>query len=329
MSVIVDAMGGDHAPDDIVKGALDAARELAIEIHLVGHRNVLGGFDVSGLPITFHHAPSHIEMGESPVRALRKKTDCSIRVAARLLKKSQGAALVSAGSTGAVLAAALIEVGKVPGVERPAIACVIPTRKGDCIMIDAGANVDCRASHLLQFAYLGHAYARYVGGIERPRVGLLNIGSEAGKGNALCVEAYELLARSGLPFAGNVEPDHLFEGDADVLVTDGFAGNVMLKTSEGVSRTLMKLVEPLVAVRVEGAGDAAGPVLTMLERYSTANPVHAGAPLLGIDGAVIVTHGAARAPTMKHAVALAENFARSGAVGAIRGIRIDGATGRA
>lgn len=316
MPVIVDAMGGDFAPQEIVQGAIQAAQD-GVEVLLVGRSAELEGFPLSGLPITLHHASDVVGMDEHPARAVKKKTDSSIRVAANLMKKNPGSALVSAGSTGAVMAAALMELGRMSGVERPGIAAVIPTLKTDAVVMDVGANIDCKPSHLVQFAQMGVAYAQHVLGVDSPRVALLNVGSEEAKGNELCLAAFPLLAKCGLNFVGNIEPDHLYLGDADVVVTDGFAGNIFLKTSEGISKVFQRLVGEAAAELGEKAR-ALGPLIDRMERFKTENPAYAGAPLLGIDGACIITHGAARAGTMRHAIRLGAKFAASGALDAIR-----------
>lgn len=319
MPVIVDAMGGDFAPQEIVQGAILAAREDGIEILLVGRTSELEAHAIAGLPIRIVDAQDVVGMDEHPARAVRKKANSSIRVCARLLKENPGSALVSAGATGAVMAAALMEVGRTPGVERPGIACVIPTLKSDTIVMDVGANVDCKPSHLVQFAQMGSAYAQHVLGVDRPRVGLLNIGSEEGKGNELCIAAYPLLQTAGVNFVGNIEPDHLYLGDADVVVTDGFAGNIFLKTSEGLSKVIQRLIGETAAELGEKAR-ALGPLIQRMERYKTDSATTSGAPLLGIDGATIIVHGAARANTMRHAIGIGKRFAGSGAIAAIRAV---------
>ena len=317
MPVIVDAMGGDYAPKDIVEGALMAAREDGIEVILVGRKSELEAFPIAGLPVRIHDAPDVVGMDEHPARAVRKKANSSIRVCARLTREHPGSALVSAGHTGAVMAAALMEIGRSEGVERPGIAAVMPTLKSDVVVCDVGANVDCKPSHIAQFAQMGSAYAQHVLGVDRPRIALLNIGSEEAKGNELCLNVYPLLSKLGLNFVGNIEPDHVWLGDADVVVTDGFAGNIFLKTSEGLSKLFQRFVGETAAELGEKAR-ALGPLVARLERWKTDQPANCGAPLLGIDGPCIITHGAARALTMRHACGLAKKYATSGAIEAIR-----------
>jgi glycerol-3-phosphate acyltransferase PlsX len=316
MPVIVDAMGGDFAPSEIVQGAILAAQD-GVDVLLVGRASELEPSIPAGLPLRVHNAADVVGMDEHPARAVRKKADSSVRVAAKLVKQHPGSAFISAGATGAAMAAALMELGRMQGVERPGIACVIPTLKGDTIVMDVGANVDCKPSHLVQFGQMGNAYAQHVLGIDRPRVALLNIGSEEGKGNELCQAVGPLLAASGLNFVGNLEPDHLYLGDADVVVTDGFAGNIFLKTSEGISKVFQRLIGETAAELGEKAR-ALGPLIARLDRYKPENPANAGAPLLGIDGACIICHGSARAQVIRHAIALGAKFAKSGALEAIR-----------
>ena len=323
MPVIVDAMGGDYAPQEIVQGAILAAREDGVEILLVGRHSELESHPLAGLSIRVHDAPDVVGMDEHPARAVRKKANSSIRVCARLLKENPGSALVSAGHTGAVMASALMEVGRTSGVERPGIAAVIPTLKTDAIVMDVGANVDCKPSHLVQFAQMGAAYAQHVLGVDRPRVALLNIGSEDAKGNELCLAAFPLLQAAGLNFVGNIEPDHLYLGDADVIVTDGFAGNIFLKTSEGLSKVVQRFLGETAAelgATNPGGARALGPFIQRMERFKTDSPSTSGAPLLGIDGATIIVHGSARAQTIRHAIGIGHRFASSGAIAAIRAV---------
>ncbi|MBI3893815.1 MAG: phosphate acyltransferase PlsX [Candidatus Wallbacteria bacterium] len=317
MPVIVDAMGGDHAPHEIVKGALSAAQEFGIDVVLVGKEPELAKFGINNPHIQLHHAESAVLMHENPARAVRSKPDSSIAVATRLLKAGRGAALVSAGNTGAVMASAFLELGAVKGIDRPAIATTIPTLDGSLIAIDCGANVDCKPSQLLEFAHMGSLYARHVLGVAIPRIGLLNIGTETGKGNALAKETQKLLRASGLEFVGNVEGTQIFKGVVDVLVTDGFVGNIFLKTSEGLSEMFFHALDE--ALKASGAdGAVAETVAKRLERYSCSNPANSGAPLLGVDGCVIIAHGASRADTIKNAIALGHRYSESGALQFIR-----------
>ena len=315
MPVIVDAMGGDHAPAEVVTGAVAAAREFGIEVVLVGRRCDIEHLDVASPCVSIEHADEVIGFNEHPAMALRRKPTASIVVAAKLAKERPGAALLSAGHTGAVMAAALLSLGRIPGVERPGIAAVIPTEEKSVVVLDVGANVDCKPSHLVQFAIMGTAYARAVLGVDKPTVGLLNIGEEEKKGNELSLAAFKALTTAtDIEFRGNVEPSGLYAGQVDVVVTDGFAGNIFLKSSEAVSNILQKLVRQELSSATEAGAAIARGLGARLGRFSTRNPQYAGAPLLGIDGTCIIAHGGSRAETIKHCVVLAEKFAASTAV---------------
>lgn len=326
MAVIVDAMGGDHAPKEIVLGSIQAARSFGHEIVLVGDASAIkGSLDgqswekaIQGLKITVHDTPESISMEEKhPAQSLRKKSHASIRVAASLVKNNPKAALVSAGNTGAVLASALIEMGRMPGIERPGIAAVLPTLGDPVVVIDVGANVDCKPMNILNFAQMGLAYSRHVLGASEPKVGLLNIGSEPSKGCGLTQQTYALLSESDVPFVGNVEPERLFEGAVSVVVTDGFAGNIFLKTCEAVIKGLKLLLKQSHIGKLANLVSQTG----LLERFSLLNPDnprYAGAPLLGVEGACIVAHGASRAETIRNAINLAQILALSDTLDTIR-----------
>ncbi|HEY5599250.1 MAG TPA: phosphate acyltransferase PlsX, partial [Candidatus Manganitrophaceae bacterium] len=233
MKIALDAMGGDHAPGAVVEGAVIAAREFGVEIILVGDekevQKELSKHAARDLPLSVVHAPQKVEMDESPSSVVRKKRDSSIWIATELVKKSEAAAVISAGNTGASMATALFILGPLAGVERPAIATTLPTLTGASVMIDVGANVDCKPLHLFQFAIMGSIYAREILGVPRPKVGLLSIGEEDTKGNELTKEAFKMLKGSSLGFIGNVEGRDVYTGAADVIVCDGFIGNVALK----------------------------------------------------------------------------------------------------
>lgn len=320
MTVIVDAMGGDHAPAEVVEGTIRAARALGpgVELVLVGDREQLGRFEIpQELPIRVEHAASVIGMNEHPARAIRRKKDSSIVVAAEFARSHPGSALVSAGSTGAVLAAGLMIIGRIEGVDRPAVATLMPTLEGSCIVLDVGGNVDCKPNHLVQFATLGAIYAGSVLGIEKPRVGLLNIGEEEKKGNELSQQTHQALSEGDLDFVGNVEPHTLFFGKADVVVADGFAGNILLKTSEGISRVFHKLIADTLAEAPEHKEHFAG-LFRRLARFDSKNPEYAGAPLLGVREACIICHGEARAATIEAAIALAHRYGSSDSLAAMK-----------
>ena len=256
--VALDAMGGDRGPEVTVEGAVAAARELGSTVILVGNEAVLrehlARHDVRGLAMTVRHAPEAVEMGENPMSALRKKKHSSIRIGLEMVKKGEAEAFVSAGNTGAVMATALVVLGPLPGVERPAIAVVVPTVTHQAVLLDVGANVDCKPRHLVQFAIMGNVYARDILGQTRPRVGLLSIGEEESKGNELTREAFKGMEEEpSLNFIGNVEGRDVFSGIADVVVCDGFIGNVALKISEGLVETIFSLLREELKKDLRGA----------------------------------------------------------------------------
>ncbi len=310
--VVVDAMGGDHAPGEIVRGAIDAAGE-GVEVVLVGDRAqiapLLDRFD-SDLPVV--HAGEVIEMHEDPARAVREKKDSSIMVAARLVKEEEAEAVISAGSTGATLAAAAFVIGRLTGVSRPAIASVFPTRE---VVLDVGANLEVRPLNLAQFGVMGSAVAKVFLDIEEPGVGLLNIGEEAGKGRDLEKEAHDLLAQSdGITFVGNVEGRDLGRGRADVFVTDGFTGNVLLKTGEGTSRAMFRfLLEAMQEEKYQAALAELMPAFMGLRQMIDPETI-GGAHLVGTKGVVVIAHGASSHRAIANAVVMAADGASHGLV---------------
>ena len=318
--IAVDAMGGDHAPGAVVDGAMAVARHLDLEMALVGAtasiRQALsphGGGAAAGVEIV--EAPDVVGMADPPAVTLRRKPGASIRVAAELVARGEAAAVVSAGHTGATVMAAHAAFGMIPGVDRPALATTIPTRGRPAVLLDAGANVECRPHHLLQFAVMGSAYARVAIGADRPRVGLLSIGEEETKGNELTREAHRLLKTSPVNFLGNVEAREIYSGIADVIVCDGFTGNVVLKTSEG----LVDAVEALLGDELQGTfSSQVGYLLSRraLRRFRRRVDYseYGGAPLLGVAGLAIVGHGRSSPKAVRNAIALAYRFAASGFV---------------
>ena len=313
--IAVDAMGGDHAPSAVVDGAVAAARHLEAHIALVGARAALEEAlsshpDWSRLRIEIVEAPDVIAMTDSPAAALRRKPRASIRVAADMVRQKAADALVSAGHTGATVMAAYGAFGTIPGVDRPALAASIPTRARPAILVDAGANVECRPHHLLQFAVMGGVYARVTLGVERPRIGLLSVGEEATKGNELTRDAHQLLKAAPLNFIGNVEGREIYSGIADVIVCDGFTGNVVLKTSEG----LVETVEALLGDELQGTfSSQMGYLLSRRAfrrfRRRVDYSEYGGAPLLGVAGLAIVGHGRSSAKAIRNAIAMAYRFA--------------------
>jgi len=323
MRIAVDAMGGDHAPARIVDGALAAARHLGIGVDLVGRTGAIQAEldrhgDAGALDLRVVEAPDVIEMAESPAHALRRKPRASIRVAADLVAAGQAAALVSAGHTGAAVVAAHAAFGMLPGVDRPALAPTVPTRNGSAVLIDAGATVECKPAYLLQFGVMGSVYARTWMGIERPRVGLLSIGEEETKGNDLTRDAHRLLKASTLHFVGNVEPRDIFSGQADVIVCDGFTGNVALKLSEG----LVEMVEDLLGEELQSTfSSQVGYLLSRRAfrrfRKRVDYSEYGGAPLMGVAGLCIVGHGRSSAKAVRNAVAMASRFVSGGVLGRV------------
>ncbi|MBF0406116.1 MAG: phosphate acyltransferase PlsX [Candidatus Riflebacteria bacterium] len=315
MKIALDIMGGDFAPRELILGAEKFAATGAADLILVGRESDIRSI-LPSLPAGCEicDTPEFIEMNESPTQALKKKRNASVALAARLVKEGKADGFVSAGSTGAQMAASLLEIGRIPGIERPAAAVVFPTSKEKgVVVLDVGANVDCKPHHLLHFALMGAAYSSCIFSIENPSVGLLNVGSEPGKGNEQSKAVYPLLETSIKNFAGNVEGDRLFEGVADVVVCDGFVGNVLLKASEGVSEGMthalmsaMKAAElPPEVVKVIYSG---------LKRYRVDAPEYSAAPLLGINGVSIVCHGKSKAPVIANAIQLAVNYAAGNVV---------------
>jgi len=316
IKIAVDAMGGDKAPEVEVDGAVQAASEYGISIVLVGQedrvRDELRRHDASSLPIEVTHASEFITMEESAATAARKKKDSSIRVAARLMREGRISGIVSAGNTGAVMATVKMVMGTLPVVDRPALSTVLPTQKGKpAILLDVGANVDCKPHHLEQFAIMGDIYSRVIFGIRRPRVGLLSIGEEDSKGNELTKEAFKSLKRASINFIGNVEGRDIFKGDVDVIVCDGFTGNVALKLSEGLIETftamLRQELEKTLAAKVGYIfSEKAFRAFRRRLDYSE----YGGAPLLGIKGITIVCHGRSNANAIKNAVRVANDFCK-------------------
>lgn len=322
MRIALDAMGGDYAPDEIVKGALLAAKEYKQEIVLVGDKATiekqLKGDYADGL-ITIEHAHDVIEMGEHPAAAIRRKRDASIVIANKLVKQGEAAAVISAGNTGAAMAASLFGLGRIKGIDRPAIATVFPTLKGSLVLVDAGANADCKPHHLQQFALMGSIYAEKVLHIPNPRVKLVNIGGEEGKGNELAQSVYQLLKETkSINFAGNVEGRELLFGDTDVAVCDGFVGNVVLKTIEGVAAFLYQLLKQGLASMAEKVDITEFNALLKDIKRRLDYSEYGGAPLLGIDGVSIISHGSSQAPAIKNAVRVAKESVEKGLVTAIK-----------
>jgi glycerol-3-phosphate acyltransferase PlsX len=312
--IALDAMGGDHAPDEIIAGAIRASEELDVEVLLVGDRaqieTYLKQHPASPQNLEIVDAEGVISMDEEPLTALRRKPKASINVAMELVKKNRADAVVSAGHSGAAMAAALLRLGRLKGIDRPAIGTVFPTLLADksVIVLDVGANVDCKPKYLEQFALMGTVYSKYVLGTEDPKVGLLNIGEEPTKGNDLALQAYERLeANPHIPFIGNAEGRDVLSGNFDVIVCDGFVGNVILKFAEAVGEIVLSIMKEELPQGWRGMVGTAilKPNLKKLKQRID-HAEHGGALLFGVDGICIISHGSSRAPSIFNAVRLAK-----------------------
>jgi glycerol-3-phosphate acyltransferase PlsX len=311
--IALDAMGGDKGPGPLIEGSLLAAAEFGSHIILVGDELLLAAemkaHTNGGRPFETRHASEVIAMDESPAAAVRKKKVASIRVAMEMVQAGEADAVISAGHTGATLMAAMLILKTLPGLDRPAIATLLPTMRGHSILIDVGANVDCKPQHLYQFGIMGSAYATYVLQRERPRVGMLSIGEEDNKGNETTKEASQLLRKSSLNFVGNVEAKAVYRGIADVIVCDGFIGNIALKISESFAEMLES---SLKTAFMRDARSKLGylllkPSLALLKQKMD-YAEYGGAPLLGVNGTCIISHGASSAKAIKNAIGLAERL---------------------
>ena len=307
--IAVDAMGGDNAPDEIIKGSMEAvALREDIQVLLVGKeeliREKLKGYSYREQQVEVVNATEVIETAEPPVAAIRTKKDSSIVVGLKLVKEEKADAFVSAGSSGAVLAGGQLLVGRIKGVERPPLAPLIPTEKGVSLLIDCGANVDARPSHLVQFAKMGSIYMEHVMGVKNPRVAIVNIGAEEEKGNALVKETYPLLKEcEGINFVGNIEAREIPHGQADVIVCEAFVGNVILKLYEGVGAVLVSKIKAgmMSTLRSKIGALLVKPALKETLKSFDATE-YGGAPLLGLRGLVVKTHGSSKAKEVKNSI---------------------------
>ena len=319
VKIAVDAMGGDYAPEQIVFGAVRAAKEYGCEIVLVGDEKKImrvlakeEGWQNLGISVL--HASEVIEMGEHPVTAVRRKKDSSVVVATRLVKEGACDAVLSAGSTGGAVAAAQFILGRIAGADRPTIATPMPTPKGVTLLLDSGANVDSKPKHLVQGAIMGALYAEHVFGIEKPRVGLLNIGEEETKGNEQAQMTYPLLeAMTTVNFCGNAEGRDIPKGTFDVVVCDGFVGNVVLKFAEGLAKTLVRLAKDAVKNGGILARLGAFLLLPALKKLGKTIDVseYGGAPLLGVRGCCLIAHGSSNAKSIASAIRVAKDYVES------------------
>ena len=318
MRIAIDAMGGDDGPGTIIDGSLVAARRLQIGLLLAGDRALiereLSRHPAAGaLDIEILHTPEYVEMAEAASAALRRKPRASVRVAAEAVRDGRASAFFSAGHTGASVMAAVGTFGRLNGIDRPALATIIPTRHSPAVLLDSGATVECRPQHLVQFASMGAAYSRVAFGGANPRVGLLSVGEEEGKGNELTRDAHQLLKAAPINFVGNIEGRDVYAGKTDVIVCDGFTGNVTLKISEG----LVETVEALLHAELQSTfGAQIGYLLSaqafrrFRKRLDYAE--YGGAPLLGVNGICIVGHGRSSAKAVRNAVTMAARAVSEG-----------------
>jgi glycerol-3-phosphate acyltransferase PlsX len=316
--IALDAWGSDKAPEPEIKGAILACRHLPVRVHLVGQQDVLEPLLAQSLrgarlPIEIVHASERIAMDEKAAQAVRTKRDSSMRVGLKLVREKKVAGFFTAGNTGAAMATAKMVLGALPGVDRPALALAVPTLIGPTVLLDVGANTDCKAHNLEQFAVMGEMYARKVLKVERPRVGILSVGEEEGKGNDLTREAFPLIKALPLNFIGNVEGRDIYNGQCDVVVCDGFVGNVALKTSEGI----LKLVREMLKISLKSTVTAQ--VGAMLSRRAfdefkrRLDPSeYGGTPLLGVRGVCIIGHGSSNDRAIMNGIRVVAEFATAG-----------------
>ncbi|MDI6801547.1 MAG: phosphate acyltransferase PlsX [Thermodesulfovibrionales bacterium] len=315
LKVALDAMGGDFAPEVTIAGAIEAVSEYDVEVILVGDRNrLIESLKTKRFPrerISIHHASEIVEMHESPSSAIRRKKDSSIRKTIELVKSHEADAAVSAGHSGVAMATSLFVLGKLPNVARPAIATLMPSLTGYFLLLDAGANVDCKPENLLEFAFMGNAYCKAIFNMPSPRIALLSIGEEDTKGNELTRETFKYLKKANINFIGNIEGKDIFSGLADVVVCDGFIGNIVLKVSEGLAETIMKMLKVEIAnVTARKLGYLMiKPALKNFKKRMDYSE-YGGAPLLGINGTCIISHGRSSARAIKNAIRVASEMAK-------------------
>lgn len=312
MRIVLDAMGTDDAPRIEVAGTIEALREHEsdVEVILVGDRDAieaeLATHESAPPRISIYHAPDRVQGNDSPASVIRKKPHSSIVVGLELQRKGEADAFVSAGSTGAVMATSLFKLKTLPGVDRPAVGTLLPTAKEQCLLVDAGANIDCKPQHLVQFAHLGSIYAREIMGRTEPRIALLNIGKEPGKGDELSAAAFRVLNREdGLNFVGNLEGGGIIEGVCDVIVCDGFVGNVLLKFYESVAQFIISLIRKKLDALTENSLDFEE-IFRILDYSETG-----GAPLLGVGGVSVICHGGSSSKAIRNAIKVAVQAVRS------------------
>jgi len=312
----IDGMGGDHAPKSTVEGAVEATKEYGITVLITGDQEILSKelsqYDYDKEKIEIIHCSEKIENEDQPVKSIRRKKDSSMVVALNLVKEGRAEAVISAGNTGALLAGGLFILGRIKGIDRPALAPVFPHENGASVLIDGGANTECKAKNLLQFGVMGSLYSEHILGIKTPKVSLVNVGAEKGKGNELSKEAYTLLEESSLNFTGNMEARELPRGKTDVIVCDGFTGNIILKLTEGVFMTVFDLLKEKFtrSFLTKLAAGILKPGLRQIKKdYDYTE--HGGAPFLGVQGVLIKAHGSSNGKAIKNALRQGKRFAEN------------------
>lgn len=323
MAIILDAMGSDHYPDPEISGAVEAAKLIDEEIILVGNREIIEPKLMEISPslhkISIEHAPEVVEMWDKPVASAKEKPNNSMAIGIKLVKNAPENAFVTAGNTGGTMFNAMRVLGRIKGLQRPALTATFPTKTGKGIVVDVGANADCRPDFLVQFAIMGSLYAQIALGKKNPKVGILSNGEEADKGNQLVKDTYKLLENSGLNFIGNVEPKELFAGVTDVTVTDGFSGNILMKSSEAVAKMVTDALKRALMAnfRTKIGAALARPAFSSIK--SMVDPSEIGAaPLLGVDGLVFVGHGRSDSRAIVNSILLAEKTLKSNLLGKIK-----------
>lgn len=316
MKIAIDAMGGDYAPEEIVKGSISSLKERNLEIILLGEKKriyeELKKYNSKNNNLSIINCKDTITAGEFPLSALRTKKESSILVGIDLLKTGEADAFISAGNSGAVMAAALLKLGCISKIRRPAIATVLPAIKGKVVILDVGANVDCKPEHLLQFAFIGSKYAKYLLNIKDPKIGLLNIGEEESKGNKFAQSAYKIMNNANINFTGNIEGKDVFEGVVDVVVCDGFTGNVLLKFSEGLAKMLLIEINEKVISQLpqnQEMDQIKQKFMELVKR--TDYTEYGGLPLLGVNGLCFICHGRSKSKAISNAIINASKFVDS------------------
>ena len=323
MTIILDAMGSDNYPVPEILGAIEAGKIISEEIILVGDKKLIvqkmKELSVNIDTFSIVHAPEIVEMWEKPVESSKRKPNNSMAVGIRLVKEKKGSSFVTAGNTGGAMFNGLRVLGRMKGVQRPALSAIIPTRLGKCIVLDIGANADCRPEFLHQFAIMGSIYSKIINHVNNPRVGLISNGEEAGKGNQLTKETFKLLENSSVNFIGNIEPKELFAGDVDVAVTDGFTGNVFVKGSEAIAKFIIDALKDslMASFRSKLGALLAKPAFNSIKSLIDPSGIGA-APLLGLDGLVLVGHGRSDSRAITSSILLAHNATNSNLITKMR-----------